>query len=589
MADSVQFTSLLDRMALDYLKDKRLKQGFSHYNVWLHEHAINFTVAKMMDADLLAETQSALADALQNGTDLATFKQRLKPYLMAKGWWGESVMTDPKDGIAKTVQLGSTRRLRMIFQTNTATAYAAGQWARIQEDAERFPYMKYIASTAEHKRQSHTRFYGKIWRTDDPIWHSIFPPNGYGCQCTVRQLSAKQALRERGEDIARQPEQFTPQQIANQQHGIIDDGTDWIEWRNFTNPRTGQTVRVPFDVSPSFAHNPADKLGALQQLMADKHGVTAARALQKETADYVREKIERPNFIGKHAPNLTVIDDGGIANAQELIWGHAGRGYQLGETIVGQPFSYEHFQQGQTNYLLSYLPDGVELIKIPQKELQQLKQLEMQQLLSKLVNDNDRDYLQRHMEQLLAANFGQADLADKLAGYLYTTNGGYMTVNPALIRVKRNLNLLEPQELQAIHAIDEFLAKSPKYIGKATRKVRTATMSDAAAFIQAHSKGSIIRYSNFTSTSKPSGSFGGSASDVVLTIHGKSGVDISALSRFHHEGEVLMPRHAVYQVKSYELRDGCHYVELEEIDESAEIRGRIIQLSGFEGVSKCPC
>ena len=69
---------------------------------------------------------------------------------MAKGWWGEQVMLDPVDGVAKTVQLGSTRRLRVIFQTNLATAYAAGQWARIQEDKQMFPYLKYIASTAEH-------------------------------------------------------------------------------------------------------------------------------------------------------------------------------------------------------------------------------------------------------------------------------------------------------------------------------------------------------------------------------------------------------------------------------------------------------
>ena len=304
MADSVQFTSLLDRMALDYLKDKRLKQGFSHYDVWLYEHAVNFTVAKMMDADLLAETKSALEDALQNGTDFATFKQRLKPYLMAKGWWGESVMIDPQDGIAKTVQLGSTRRLRVIFQTNTATAYAAGQWARIQEDAERFPYLKYIASTAEHKRQSHTHFYGKIWRADDPIWHSIFPPNGYGCQCTARQLSAKQALRERGEDIARQPEKFTPQQIANQQRGIIDDGTDWIEWRNFTNPRTGQSVRVPFDVSPSFAHNPGQRLEAVQALAAEKHG---DRFLQKLLA-----KLQQ--YLAKRQPTPETADLSSSAN-----------------------------------------------------------------------------------------------------------------------------------------------------------------------------------------------------------------------------------------------------------------------------------
>lgn len=204
----IHFSSLLDRAAFEHLQNKTLLPSFSHYDVWLYEHSVGFTVAKMMDMDLLAETKSAVVSALENGTDFRDFKNRLKPYLMAKGWWGEQVMLDPVDGVAKTVQLGSTRRLRVIFQTNLATAYAAGQWARIQENKQMFPYLKYIASTAEHKRQSHMTYYGKIWAADDPIWQSIFPPNGYGCQCTVRQLTKKQALRERNEDINRQPERF---------------------------------------------------------------------------------------------------------------------------------------------------------------------------------------------------------------------------------------------------------------------------------------------------------------------------------------------------------------------------------------------
>lgn len=114
----IHFSSLLDRAAFEHLQNKTLLPSFSHYDVWLYEHSVGFTVAKMMDMDLLAETKSAVVSALENGTDFRDFKNRLKPYLMAKGWWGEQVMLDPVDGVAKTVQLGSTRRLRVIFQTN---------------------------------------------------------------------------------------------------------------------------------------------------------------------------------------------------------------------------------------------------------------------------------------------------------------------------------------------------------------------------------------------------------------------------------------------------------------------------------------
>ncbi|RRD90101.1 phage head morphogenesis protein [Conchiformibius steedae] len=284
---SVQFTSLLDRAAYEHLAGRELLPSFSHYDVWLYEHSVGFAVAKMMDMDLLAETKAALQTAMQNGTAYRDFEKRLKPFLMARGWWGEQVMTDPADGVAKTVQLGSTRRLRVIFQTNMATAYAAGRWQRIQEYQDDFPFLKYIPSVAEQKRQSHMSYYNRIWRVSDPIWQTIYPPNGYGCQCTVRQLTEAQALRERSEDIAKNPDAFDSQQLENHRKGVIEDGQEHIEWVEFTNPRTGQTVQVPFDITPTFAHNHAKRLDNLLDLAAEKHGEVYQAGLARDLVDYM--------------------------------------------------------------------------------------------------------------------------------------------------------------------------------------------------------------------------------------------------------------------------------------------------------------
>ncbi|QMT33459.1 phage minor head protein [Conchiformibius steedae DSM 2580] len=290
---SVQFTSLLDRAAYEHLAGRELLPSYSHYDVWLYEHSVSFAVAKMMDMDLLAETKAALQTAMQNGTAYRDFEKRLKPFLMARGWWGEQVMTDPADGVVKTVQLGSTRRLRVIFQTNMATAYAAGRWQRIQAYQDDFPFLKYIPSVAEQKRQSHMSYYNRIWRVSDPIWQTIYPPNGYGCQCTVRQLTEAQALRERGEDIAKNPDAFDAQQIENHRKGVIDDGQEHIEWVEFTNPRTGQTVQVPFDITPTFAHNHAKRLDNLLDLAAEKHGTEFATTAENELAQYLAKRAEQ--------------------------------------------------------------------------------------------------------------------------------------------------------------------------------------------------------------------------------------------------------------------------------------------------------
>lgn len=259
--------TLIDRAALEHLKSKALQGSFSHYDVWLDQHKYAFTVAKMMDADLLAEVRSAIADALANGTGFADFQKRLKPYLMSRGWWGEAVMIDPLDGQAKTVQLGSTRRLRKIFETNIATAHAASRWQRIERNAKAMPYLRYNPSASNHKRDDHKRYYGLILPVQHPIWQQIFPPNGYGCKCTVSQLTRGQAERE---GISEEPD---------------------FEFVQVTNPRTGEVVKVPKDITPSFAHNHAKRVDAVLDLAAERHGQDFARDVAQQAKNHVLGRL----------------------------------------------------------------------------------------------------------------------------------------------------------------------------------------------------------------------------------------------------------------------------------------------------------
>ena len=580
----VHFTSLLDQASLNYLKNKKLVQGFSHYDVWLTEHQTAFTVAKMMDDDLLAEIKSALQSAIENGTDFHTFKKQLVPYLMSKGWWGEQVMTDPKDGVQKTVQLGSFRRLKTIFDTNLSTAYAAGQWARISASVADFPYLKYISSVSDKQRDSHKKYYNQIWRVDDPIWQSIFPPNGYGCQCTVRQLTEKQALRERGEDIKKQPAQFTDEQKANHAAGKIDD-KNIVKWVDFTNPRTGKVVRVPDNVTPTFAHNHGDRLAQLQQLYEEKHGKTKAQKLTAERNRYTLDKVQRPLFddLGLK-PDLTVLNDD-IKNAQQLVHKLAGTGEQLGEMSVGKVGSVEMVQNGRQYFLFNYDTNGVRVEKIASKKYLQIKQAEMDKLITELViSGREQQKYQEFVESgiFADADYGKADIADKKAAFLYSTNGGYYDMNKALIKNKGDLKKVGEENAklaQIVRSIDVFLAKAPKYIGMTTRKLDTSKMVNLDTFLNSHEEGNLVRYSNFSS-STPKGEYGGDG-QILLTIHGKSGVDISGLSAYAHEAEVLMPRQAVYRILNKRKKNNVIYIELEEVLAKHYNQEAIIQLSLF--------
>lgn len=550
---------LVDRAALAHLKSKKLQTGYSHYDVWLDQHAYAFTVAKMMDEDMLAEVRTAIADALENGTGFDVFKKRLKPYLMSRGWWGEAVMVDPLDEEPKLVQLGSTRRLLTIFQTNVATARAQSKWQRIQFNRKSLPYLRYNASHAHHRRDSHKRYYGLVLPATHPIWQQIFPPNGYGCRCSVSQLTRRQAEKA---GISPEPE---------------------IEYVEVENPRTGETVRVPRDVDPSFAHNHAARTQNVLDNAAQKHGREFADRLSADTQDYIRQRVSRPLFDGlRDKPNLTALSDN-VDNAQQLVYAHAGTGEQIGPLPVGLSGSMEYIHRGDAHYLLRYGPDGVRLERVTLGSLDKLKQAQMRLLVEETVSPDDLEKFGKLVDDAVfeLADFADADPADKMAAFLYSTNGGYRKTNPALIAAKGDLSKIKDgRTIQTIRALDAFLDKAPKYTGTTVRRMQSVNMPDSRAFLGAHAEGALVRYSNFTSTSTAGNVFGG---DIQLKIHGKSGVSISELSAYPNESEVLMPRHAVYRVSKKYEKEGVTHIELQEIDEADYNGSNIVQLSLMRG------
>ena len=255
-------TNLVDKAVLSYLQNKIPVAGFSHYDIWLEDHAVAFTVAKMMSEDLLQDTQKALVRALQQGKSFHQFKKELKPYLMSKGWWGQQYMIDPKDGEKKLVQLGSTRRLKLIFETNIRTAQAKGQWERIWRNRDILPYLEYIESTSDSQREQHLEFVGLILPVEHPFWDKNFPPNGYNCKCSVLALTKKDAIAKKGEDGLKADLERANRLIEQE--------------KEFENPRQkGRTVKHHRTVTPTFAYNAGkiDTVGLLDKIFQQKHGM----------------------------------------------------------------------------------------------------------------------------------------------------------------------------------------------------------------------------------------------------------------------------------------------------------------------------
>ena len=236
--------------ALQFFRGKGYATSFAWQDVWQYQHDEAFTVAKMANVDLLKDVRAALDKALAEGQTFHQFKDALMPRLVEAGWWGKADMQDHLTGEVRTVQLGSPRRLRVIFETNMRTAYAAGHWTQIQQTKNDAPFLMYDAIQDAVTRPEHAAWDGLVLRADDPWWQIHYPPNDYGCRCSVIQLSADQAseMSQAGGD------QAPPDQM-----------------REYTNPRTGEVSQVPKGVGPGWAYAPgSSRIELFRQELANK-------------------------------------------------------------------------------------------------------------------------------------------------------------------------------------------------------------------------------------------------------------------------------------------------------------------------------
>ncbi len=163
--------------------------SWDYTDVWREANAHAFTVAKATSLDVLRTIRAEVDKAIGVGQTLESFKKALRPRLEELGWWGQQEVLDADTGEVTKAQLGSTRRLRTIYQTNVQTSYMAGRYKRLVDNADDRPYWRYVAIMDGRTRPEHAALNGKVWRWDDPIWQVIWPPNGWGCRCRVVALT----------------------------------------------------------------------------------------------------------------------------------------------------------------------------------------------------------------------------------------------------------------------------------------------------------------------------------------------------------------------------------------------------------------
>ncbi|BCW89971.1 hypothetical protein sos41_31390 [Alphaproteobacteria bacterium SO-S41] len=277
---TVEIRNVQPELAIAALRRRgaSLPATWSWTDMWQEEHRRAFTVAKSAGFDILGDIFDAVNRAISEGRPFEDFAKDLRPLLEAKGWWGRKEVINPQTGEKQLAQLGSTRRLRTIFDTNLRVSYATGKWERFQRTKKLLPYLVYSAVNDGKTRPLHARWGGirppgvkrVVLPVDHPWWDTHFPPNGWHCRCTVRAVTRAQVIA-----MGLDPDNLQPPPIATS------------IWRN---PRTGQRIRVPNGIDPGFGYNPGrtplDPLVPRRQMAAPPEGLVSKPWRAAEDAPY---------------------------------------------------------------------------------------------------------------------------------------------------------------------------------------------------------------------------------------------------------------------------------------------------------------
>lgn len=86
-------------------------------------------------------------------------------------------------------------RISIVYRQNALSSYSIARRQTLEDPfvKKEFPYWQYMTvgdGTPGHGgvRESHAALHGKVFRADDPIWDTIYPPWDWGCRCFVIPL-----------------------------------------------------------------------------------------------------------------------------------------------------------------------------------------------------------------------------------------------------------------------------------------------------------------------------------------------------------------------------------------------------------------
>ncbi|ENU7543921.1 phage minor head protein [Salmonella enterica] len=294
--------TLAPKETVAYFRAKGQHIGWNWYETAADVHARSFTVAKAARVDVLTTIQTEVERAISQGVSQQEFIDTLSPRLKKLGWWGKQVIVDSA-GNAEEVQLGSPRRLALIYNVNTRVAYNVGRYAQLMNSTDTHPFWQYVAVMDSRTRPSHAALNGLVFRYGDPFWKTHYPPNGWNCRCRVRALS-----QERMNALGLQATQGDKYLTTKKVQAAVDKATGEMIEMDVTTFADGARVMTP---DAGWSYNPGSAAFGLDQSLIRKLIEVKSPQLREMVVQEMNNSPERQLAFRIWAKNIMETRRGG--------------------------------------------------------------------------------------------------------------------------------------------------------------------------------------------------------------------------------------------------------------------------------------
>lgn len=211
---------------IDFLRQK-LNLPTEHWDdIKGRAHDRSFIVAGAAKADLIDDLKQSLIKAAEQGTGYGVFQKDFKQIVATHGWTGWT---------GEGTKAGEAWRTRIIYQTNTATSYAAGRYKQMTdtEVLKLHPYWRYIHSDGVMRpRPQHLSWHGLTLLASHDFWKTHYAPNGWGCQCRITSVTRAEGERSARAGLGQPPPGWDAIDPKTGAQVGIDKGFDYTPGAN---------------------------------------------------------------------------------------------------------------------------------------------------------------------------------------------------------------------------------------------------------------------------------------------------------------------------------------------------------------------